>query len=150
MFLLLLFIIIINNNIIHHNATFSYFPNKSSYSFAFSSHTHIDIDGRFALLSIHINGTKKKGSHIETLNTPSQFDAEVRASFKKDKAEVFRYGAYLDFASEVQNWITYCNFGSTSSTSAHAIAQGCRDPQVLHMHFFKDNDQVTRMKYRLN
>jgi hypothetical protein len=74
----------------------------------------------------------------------------VRASFKSDKASVYRFAAYLDFSSAVDKWINYSNFGSTSTQSKHAIAQGGRDPQVLYMHFFKSNDSVTRMRYRLD
>jgi hypothetical protein len=113
-------------------------------------HTHIDIDGRFALLSIHINGTKRKGSHVDNIRTPSEFDAEVIKSFKSDKATVIRFSGILDFATSVSKWLNYSNFGSTSSHSRHAIAQGGRDPQVLHMHFFKDTSGVTRMQYKYN
>ncbi len=114
------------------------------------SHTHIDIDGRFALVSIHINGTYKKGSKVESINTPSEFDKEVVASFKTDTVSVIRFSGLLDFSAHVRGWLGYSGYGSTSSVSHHAILQGGRDSQVLHQHFFKDTDGCTRLRYKLS
>jgi hypothetical protein len=94
---------------------------------------------------MHLNGTAKKGSSVQSVGTPSEFDAEIKNAFKTDTANVKRFSGLVDFSQHVKGWLAYSGFGSTSSTSQHAIAQGYRDPSILHMHFFKDDEGVTRM-----
>jgi hypothetical protein len=101
-------------------------------------------------VSIHINGTYKKGAKVNNINTTSDFDKEVIASFKTDTVTVIRFSGLLDFSSHVNGWLGYSGYGSTSSISQHAILQGGRDSQVLHQHFFCDTDGITRLRYKLS
>jgi hypothetical protein len=46
-------------------------------------HTHIDIDQKFAVISIHINGSKKRNIMGHAHHTPSHFVKLLQAAFER-------------------------------------------------------------------
>ena len=99
-------------------------------------HTHIDIDGRNAIYTNHLYGRKEAGGKVDSVNTPSQFDAEVAKAFRSDNFFIKRLVGILNCKDTWNKWLGYSRFGSARSTSAEAQAQGGRQEEPMCMHFF--------------
>lgn len=115
-------------------------------------HTHIDIDGRHAIFSMHFNGTKSSGGRVvQGIMTPEEFDREIKAPYKTDNVSVFRKYGLLAFASKVKGWLGFSNYGTPSKSSAHAIAQGGRDPEAHFFTYYCDQTYgIPRMRYKFS
>lgn len=113
-------------------------------------HTHIDIDGRHAIFSMHFNGTKKTGGRVVNgIMTPVEFDREIKAPYKTDNVTVFRKYGLLSFADRVKGWLGFSNYGTPTKNSAHAKAQGGRDPEAHFFTYFRDPEfGQARMRYK--
>lgn len=113
-------------------------------------HTHIDIDGRHAIFSMHFNGTKDSGGRVgQGIMTPAEFDREIKVPYKSDKVTVFRKYGLLAFADRVKGWLGFSNYGTPSKSSAHAKAQGGRDPEAHFFTYFRDSTMgISRMRYK--
>ena len=113
-------------------------------------HTHIDIDGRHAIFSMHFNGTKDSGGHVVNgIMTPAEFDRELKAPYKTDRVTVFRKYGLLAFGEKVKSWLNFTNYGTPSKNSVHAKEQGGRDPEAHFFTYFKEADDVcARMRYK--
>ncbi len=115
-------------------------------------HTHIDIDGRHAIFSMHFNGTRTTAGHVhEGILTPKEFEHEIKVPFLKDKVSVIKKYGLLAFADAVNGWLAITNYGTPSKSSRHADKQGCRDPEPHYLQYMKDighGDARMRYKFR--
>ena len=115
-------------------------------------HTHIDIDGRHAIFSMHFNGRRTTAGHVhEGILTPKEFEHEIKVPFLKDKVSVIKKYGLLAFAEAVNGWLAISNYGTPSKSSRHADKQGCRDPEPHYMQYVKDlghGDARMRYKFR--
>lgn len=113
-------------------------------------HTHIDIDGRHAIFSMHFNGTKSSGGRVvQGIMTPAEFDREIKTPYKSDNVTVFRKYGLLAFADKVKGWLGFSNYGTPSKSSAHAVAQGGRDPEAHFFTYYCDQTYgISRMRYK--
>ncbi len=113
-------------------------------------HTHIDIDGRHAIFSMHFNGTKDSGGRVVNgIMTPAEFDREIKAPYKKDRVTVFRKYGLLAFSDKVKGWLGFSNYGTPTKNSAHAILQGGRDPEAHYFTYYRDPALgCSRMRYK--
>ncbi len=83
------------------------------------------------------------------INTPTEFDREVKSAYKDSSfVEVKRFDGILQFSNHVKDWLHYKNFGSPGKHSAHAIAQGAREKEPMHFRFYKDQGETVRMEYK--
>jgi hypothetical protein len=99
-------------------------------------HTHIDVDGRNAIYSKHFFGQGAKGTaRVESVNTLSQFDAEVKRAFK-ETFYLKRLEGLLAVGELWNGWLHYKRFGPPRKQSAQALAQGGRLQEPMSMRFF--------------
>jgi hypothetical protein len=83
--------------------------------------------------------------------TPSEFDREVVAAFKKDTFHLKRLEGLLDFKSLWNKWLNYEQYGTTRINSAQAKRQGGRAHEPMCLFFFMGDSEFpgqVLMKYK--
>ena len=118
----------------------------------FCSHTHIDIDARHSIFSQHVNGRGQfSGGKVESLLTPSEFDAALKEAFKTDPVTVSRNHWVLDVKTQWQGWWGVTGgYGNVSSKTKHAIEAGGTEWEAHLYRVFRDEDGNVVLSYKKN
>lgn len=72
----------------------------------------------------------------------------MRCSYKSITFDIIRKIGLLDSKDFFKGWLNYSRYGTPTRKSKVAIAQGGRDEEAMHFHFYKHNN-VAVMKYKI-
>lgn len=114
---------------------------------SYNRHSHSLIDKYNQNFTVRFQGYGNNPGIESGINTMTEFDKEMRNSFKSIKFDIFRKVAVLDVKKFFSGWINYNRYGTTKRTSESAQAQGGRDEEALHIHFYKQGTNAV-VKYK--
>lgn len=112
-------------------------------------HTHCLIDKYNQNFTVRFQGYGNNPGLEHGINTISEFDREMRNSYKSITFDLVRKYSLLDVKCFFRGWLAYQGYGTSRKHSNDAVAQGGRDEEALHMHFFKNSQGNAVVQYKV-
>lgn len=112
------------------------------------SHTHNIGDRRNCCFTVRFAGLGENPGLRDGIRTMEEFLAQMKESFKQISFEIYTKVALFHFSKLFRGWLNYSYYGTPRKLSKAALAQGGRDPEPHHFHFFQDEKGVIVMQYK--